>query len=372
MNVTQLSDYQRRGMLRRLGLLLLAVTLVVSMSPAVTSVAYAEDAASEQQAVDSAQATLDDAQAQLETIAKEHEAIQKEADDLQARIDETSKQVLAAQQEVLQGREAVGKTAVYQYRSGSAESLINLFLEAQSFDDLLRNVTYLGSILDYQSEEVAAQQQRTEEFEAVAAELDEQKDAYEEKLTELENKQTEAQQVVADASAKLESAQEDLSERLAELDRIAKEMAAKEAAQEAEIAANANTIDRADVNTGTVQDSGNTGTTTGSGWSTGVASAYGGSSDPYTPNPGTTATGAVCDDWSMGVAVPMAWSNYRSYFGRTVEISYNGMTVYATVNDCGGMGGGSRSLDLQPGVFKAFGFQTCQAWGLRTVSYRFL
>ena len=27
----------------------------------------------------------------------------------------------------------------------------------------------------------------------------------------------------------------------------------------------------------------------------------------------------------------------------------------------GGMGGGSRSLDLQPGVFKALGFQTCQA-----------
>ena len=37
-----------------------------------------------------------------------------------------------------------------------------------------------------------------------------------------------------------------------------------------------------------------------------------------------------------------------------------------------GMGGGSRALDLQPGVFKAFGFNTCQAWGVRTVSYRFL
>lgn len=108
------------------------------------------------------------------------------------------------------------------------------------------------------------------------------------------------------------------------------------------------------------------------GWLTGVASAYGGSSDPYTPNPGITATGAVCDDWSMGVAVPMSLPNYRSYFGRTVEISYGGMTVYAVVNDCGYMGGGSRVLDLQPGVFKAFGFGDCYAWGLRTVNYRFL
>ena len=33
---------------------------------------------------------------------------------------------------------------------------------------------------------------------------------------------------------------------------------------------------------------------------------------------------------------------------------------------------GSRVLDLQPGVWKAFGFSSCNAWGLRTVSYRFL
>ena len=108
------------------------------------------------------------------------------------------------------------------------------------------------------------------------------------------------------------------------------------------------------------------------GWKTGVASAYGGSSDASTPNPGTTATGAICNDSSMGVAVPMSWPNYRSYLGRAVEIKYGGRTVIATVNDCGSMGGGSRALDLQPGVFKAFGFSTCQAWGVRTVSYRFL
>ncbi len=108
------------------------------------------------------------------------------------------------------------------------------------------------------------------------------------------------------------------------------------------------------------------------GWKTGVASAYGGSSDASTPNPGTTATVTMCNDSSMGVAVPMSWPNYRSYLGRAVEIKYGGKTVIATVNDCGSMGGGSRALDLQPGVFKAFGLSTCQAWGVRTVSYRFL
>ena len=74
----------------------------------------------------------------------------------------------------------------------------------------------------------------------------------------------------------------------------------------------------------------------------------------------------------MGVAVPMSMPNYRSYFGRSVEISYGGRTVVAVVNDCGGLGGGSRALDLQPGVWRALGASSCFDWGVRTVSYRFL
>lgn len=49
----------------------------------------------------------------------------------------------------------------------------------------------------------------------------------------------------------------------------------------------------------------------------------------------------------MGVAVPMSMPGYRSYLGRQVEISCGGKSVIATVNDCGGMGGGSRVLDLR-------------------------
>ncbi len=133
--------------------------------------------------------------------------------------------------------------------------------------------------------------------------------------------------------------------------------------------------DSSDDNAGSSDDdegSAGSSDTSNEGWLSGTASAYGGKTDPSTPNPGTTATGAVCDDNSMGVAVPKSLKNYRSYFGRTVEIKYGGKTVYATVNDCGSMGGGSRVLDLQPGVWKAFGFSSCKGWGLRTVKYRFL
>lgn len=100
---------------------------------------------------------------------------------------------------------------------------------------------------------------------------------------------------------------------------------------------------------------GSSSTPSGSGWRTGIASAYGDSSDTSIKYPGTTATGDSCNNNSMGVAVPMSWPNYRSYFGRSVEIRYKGRTVIATVNDCGSFGKYGRDLDLQPGVIKHSG-----------------
>lgn len=108
------------------------------------------------------------------------------------------------------------------------------------------------------------------------------------------------------------------------------------------------------------------------GWSEGIASAYGGYSDASVAANARTATGDPVTETTMGVAVPMAWSNFRSLYGHKVLISYGGKTVTATINDCGNMGGGSRSLDLQPGVFRAFGFTNCYDWGLKTVKYKIL
>ena len=73
----------------------------------------------------------------------------------------------------------------------------------------------------------------------------------------------------------------------------------------------------------------------------------------------------------MGVAIPLAWGR-RDLLGHQVLISYGGKTVTAVINDLGGMGGGSRALDLQPGVFRALGANSCDGWGLRTVQYKIL
>ena len=351
-----------------------------------------------QSAVDDAQSTLDDAEGRAASIASDYEALEQEVAELQARIDETAAQAMEAQTAVVEGRNALAKSAAYEYvNGGAAESVLSLLFESSDFGELLRNLAYLDSIMRYQADEVAAQKERSARFDALVAELNSQKDAQDAKLAELEQKRAEAEQAAAEASTQLQSAQSERSDqasRLEELKRKAEEAAAAGELSEpvAVEEANTNTMrpgdqqqevqpdpapqpdadEEGDAGTGGSSSGNNTGPSAGAGWSTGIASAYGGSTDPYTPNPGVTATGDVCDDWSMGVAVPMAWDRYWQYYGRTVEISYNGITVFAIVNDCGYMGGGSRSLDLQPGVWKAFGYSSCTEWGLRTVQYRFL
>lgn len=374
---------------------LLAALLACGLVPFAPRAAGADEVdeaavAEAERAVEEAQGALDGAESNRQGIAADHEALVQEVADLQKRIDETTAQALEAQQEVIDGRAALAKAAVYEYRGGSAQSLVKLLLEAESFDELVRNLVYLSSVVQYQVDEVEAQKERSARFDALMEDLNAQKDEQDRKLAELEEKKVQAEQTVSDASTRLQGAQGEYASMVEELQRKIEEAEAQGSAPAEPVAvdeSNTNTARPGDQMTDVAPDpspspapDGGSGSDPapepapdpGAGWSTGIASAYGGSTDRYTPNPGTTATGAVCDDWSMGVAVPMAWPRYWQYYGRTVEISYGGMTVLATVNDCGYMGGGSRVLDLQPGVWKAFGYSSCNDWGLRTVSYRFL
>ena len=328
-----------------------------------------------------AQATLSAASAELDSLNKEYDALQQQLSSLDAQISDTTEKVLLAQQQMLKGRDTLSEAILSQYKSDGSLSLVSIVLTSASIADFTKNLTYYTAIQEDEAEKVAEQKQLKDAFSSSLEELDSQRDAQQKLLNESEQKKAQAQQVVNDASAKVSSIQEAQAQAaLAALQAQAEQMkAAEEQQAQAQESANWNTnTDRTpsantDSESSSGSDSGNSGSSDSStGWRTGVASAYGGSSDAGTPNPGTTATGAVCNDSSMGVAIPMAWSNYRSYFGHAVEIKYGGKTVVATINDCGGLGGGSRSLDLQPGVFKAFGFSTCQDWGLRTVSYRIL
>ena len=82
-----------------------------------------------------------------------------------------------------------------------------------------------------------------------------------------------------------------------------------------------------------------------------------------------TASGEILTDDSVTVAVPIS---QRYLLGRSVQIRYNGKTVTARVTDVGGFAPYGRALDLAGGVWKAFGFSSPGAWGVRAVQYRFL
>lgn len=318
--------------------------------------------------VGEAKDALSAAQAKLDEIAVECDELAAKADRLQEQIDSNTQTILELQQSVYEGRDSLGRIAVYEYRVNSFDAILDVFFGSSNLQDFIRNMDYMNLMMESQTEELALQTARKEHFESMASLLDVQKTEQDAAIADLEAKREEAEKLVADATADLANAEaaERLKQQAASLAQTQEEKAAQEPSEPF-------------VNTGNTSPGGEGASTDVSsvdtsdrGWQTGLASAYGGESDPTTPNPGKTANGSLCNDSSMGVAIPISTPNVRSFFGRGVEISYGGQTVYATINDCGGMAGGSRALDLQPGVFKAFGFNTCRAWGVRTVSYRIL
>ncbi|MFR1639695.1 MAG: hypothetical protein ACLSVD_11345 [Eggerthellaceae bacterium] len=290
---------------------------------------------------------------------------------------------MEAQDAVLEGREALGKSAQFSNTAGIGLLLLALVLESTDFDDLVRNVSYLNAIMQYQSDEIAAQKERTERFNALVSTLNVQK-------SDQKPSSKSWRRSAPKPNRWFPRRRRSWTTRVPKRRRVwpplerPRRIWLRRSRQAEAPSTRTRTPWTARGRPGRLggqpndpepPDSGDrvrNDADSSVGWSTGIALGLRRLDGPVHPNPGITATGDVCDDWSMGVAVPMAWPNYRSYFGRTVEISYNGMTVFATVNDCGNMGGGSRALDLQPGVWKAFGFSSCNAWGLRTVSYRFL
>lgn len=367
-------------------MLLAGVLSAGSLTFACATPAYADE-------VSDAQNALSAAEARMSQIASEHEVLVKQAEELQEQIDEATQGVMDAQAAAQAGRNKLGVYATQEYKTGGI-SLIKVLLESQSISDLVNNMQYFDAIQEDQARQIAEQKQLEATFNEALDDLNKKKDEQVKAISDAEAKQTEAQQVVAQATAHLSDAQASAeAARLAELQKQAEALKAQQeaqsqteqssaeestgAAEKAEESGNSaasnsgNQSSSGSSNSSNSSSSNNSNSSnTSSGWQSGVVSAYGSTSD------GTlgahTATGAIVSESSMGVAVPMSMPNYRSYFGRSVEISYGGRTVVAVVNDCGGLGGGSRALDLQPGVWKALGASSCFDWGVRTVSYRFL
>lgn len=336
-----------------------------------------------------ARTSLDQAESRLADITKEYDDLQAQVDDLQTQIDDATAGVLDAQDAAQKGREKLGESAQFAYKTGGI-SLLDVVLSSQSLDEFIDNAQYVLAVQDAQVDIISRQRSLEAEYQAALEDLGAKKDLQIKKLNQAADKSAEAQQVVDSAQAQLKDAQdaEAESERLAKLQEEAKALAAAQAAsassKDAVVTSNDSTGSSSSSSSSTASSSsssssssspsnaGSSSSNTPSssdGWHSGEASAYGSTSDGTLGE--ATATGAIVTQSSMGVAVSMSMPNYRDYLGCSVEISYGGRTVVATVNDCGGFGG-SRVLDLQPGVWSALGASSCEDWGVRTVSYRFL
>lgn len=348
----------------------MAAMLVISTSVLPVPAAFAEE---------DPNAILDAAQARLDEISAEYDALSAEVNALQGQIDELADQVLVAQQEMLEGRAALGNTVLYEYRGGSISTMLSILMGSTDISELTRNMNYVNQIMDHQAEEIEVQKELKERFTSVSNELTGQKDEQDQKLEELATKREEATRVVEEASVRVE-------ENNARIEQMRKQAdqfiwgGVQEPEQPAQVDdPDQNTIPEEDkAQAGNAGSSGANGSQSAPGdvsaYRTVVSSAYGGWSDRNTPNPGTTANGSICDDNSMGIAIPLSWSNRGQYYGRTAEIVWNCRVVYATVNDCGNMDKYGCEIDLQPGVWKALdpNCTTCAQWGHRTVQYRIL
>ena len=342
-----------------------------------------------QKSVDESKASLEKAKSRLKDLTDKCDVLENEVKSMQKEIENTADKAKNAQAAMLSGREALSDAILYEYKTDTISAYLEILLGSTNIDELTNNMGYIMQVMDHHSSEIKTQKRLRKELKTITEELDEKMAKHEKKLDEMKSMQDEAQALVDNLASELGAKNKKLKDlkQYAENLRKANEAAAARQAQAKQVSKGANPDKNDASQSAPVKDtpsndsqqpsqdqgqSSDGNDSDSSGWKTGAASAYGGSSDPYTGNPATTATGAICDDNSMGVAIPMAWSNYKSLLGHTVMIQYGGKTVYATINDCGGMGGGARHLDLQPGVFKALGFKTCQAWGVRTVRYRIL
>lgn len=319
---------------------------------------------------DEVRAEVASVQAELDELSAQIDAGESQIQELQGQIDSLADQSVEIQGKLIEDRRRLSQMISNSYKDNADARVLALLLSSESMDELVSQVYYAQKVSDWQADCIARLNEDKQELDLSMAQISSAKDQQKAMLDELAPKRDELNQKVSDLSAKASQLEE--SERAAA--RAAAEAAAQRAtAAQAQRDAQTQAVQQALASAAAAGDVPATATRTssgGSGWITCIASAYS-TEDNDPPGSNDTASGIPLDDSVPTVAMPMSM-NPSSFYGSRVEISYNGMSVIATVTDCGYMGGGSRGLDLTPAVFNAFGFNNCDDWGLREVSYRFI
>lgn len=309
---------------------------------------------------------------QVNSAATTYQQATDRVNELNEQISEMADEILDFEQNKLpEQQQKASDAAANLYKLHVASpNVMSMLLNSASLGDLITQGKYLTTIQDDNTAELERLNAMHEELEAKMEELSSAKDEAEQEQQKASDALTSAQSAQAQMAARAQS--EDAAE--AEAARKAAEEAAATTAQMLQQGgvsnsngssqgSNAGSAGNAGSGSSTQQPSGtggsSSGTTSTSSWKSGVASYYG-IGDGFMG--GTTASGAIVTESSMGVAmlnVPL---------GTYVEISYGGRSVIAVVNDRGPYVHG-RVIDMQPAVARALGFLSV---GVGTVQYRFL
>lgn len=310
---------------------------------------------------------------------EQYDQAQQELDSLQQQIDDNEARIEEIEDQLPELKANASNAIATSYKIHQDQnSLLALLLSADTFNDFITQLAYLNHIVGNATNDmndlVAAQQELTQK----QAELSQQK-------ADEEAKVQAAKDAYDSANAAIEAAKEKAMENAA----------AQEAAYEAEQAKGQQDATVTEIQEATQDSSSDSSAQmstqaqetssqsqqqdTSSQSSAPQASAPASSSSSSSSAApaasynyveasmygegdglmyGTTASGDTLTPTSMGVAMK------TMPLGTIIEITYNGRTVTAVVNDRGPYSG-NRQIDMQPAVASALGFS-----GVGTVGYR--
>lgn len=366
------------------------IAALIAFSLAWTPLAVAKAEESDLEALQNAAIVAGDT---YEQAQERVDALEQEIENNQARVD-------ALEAELPAMRENASKAIRIQYKlSQDQPNLIGMLLSSDDLSQFLEQLYYLDSVASANTEAINNLAEAQNQLKVTQAQLSAD-------LEEADSQRDVAQQALADAQAKADAAkQKALEDAAANQAAYEAEQAAGEAdptiaeakpsaeaatdeastgssndseattpatiesskteatstPETSDTSSDSDAANSASGNTGNEaavnQDSAQAGSTqTGTVSYTYVQASMYGEGDGFMY--GTTASGDVVTPTSMGVAMK------TMPLGTVIEITYNGNTVTAVVNDRGPYVG-NRQIDLQPAVAHALGFD-----GVGTVGYR--
>ena len=310
---------------------------------------------------------------------EQYDQAQQELDSLQQQIDENEARIEEIEDQLPELKANASNAIATSYKIHQDQnSLLALLLSADTFNDFITQLAYLNHIVGNATNDmndlVAAQQELTQK----QAELSQQKtdeeakvqaakDAYDSANAAIEAAKEKAMENAAaqEAAYEAQQAQGQQDATVTEIQEATQESSSDSSSASADTQAQDTSSQTQRQDTPSQSSSSNSSSSASSSSSSSSASAadytyveasmYGeGDGLMY----GTTASGDTLTPTSMGVAMKMM------PLGTIIEITYNGRTVTAVVNDRGPYSG-NRQIDMQPAVASALGFS-----GVGTVGYR--